>query len=649
MKAKIPVVLLLLWGILFALGAGEKGDSLGLQEKLHFFWVATLIEARALPLARQAVVAGLLERKTLGDHLALFFLERLDTTRREKEEILSLLEHCFPESPVLFHAALLCAQKEKSFALTSLALRLARTEEEKLSAFEELFTLLKERGFSREGALVLARMYREFEDQSAQRTRSLLAPLLPLLSPESFSSSSRLAFAEFLLSLGFLEEAEKFAATLEDAFLLKARLFTRKGDLKALEKLLEGREENEDTLFFRAILAERKGERDRAIALYTRLLSHFPQSPYVQRVLANLAFLYRVQERKDEYLRTLERAAQLFPQNGSFLWNLFWALYEEKDFERAQNVLKDLAKLPTWRNQALFWSFKITRDASYLATILEENRLDYYYVRACEILGALSPFEATQEPSFSPPEPFRIPWTKYRFFSSLRLLKNAEIELLHLLAQNPKNEALLLEASRFFARRGLYRKSLRFAFRLFPERGKIPEFAGKSYYPLAFFKDVQELSASQNPPLDPYLVLALVHAESAFDPEAVSPAGAIGLAQVIPSTASWVIEKGWVELKENPGNVEEVLRSPRENLTVGIAYLAYLFRRFEGDTVLALCGYNAGPGRAERWKNELPLDRDAFIEAIPFEETKNYVKKVLTNYFAYTILYRGISSPQGTS
>ncbi|MBC7217839.1 MAG: hypothetical protein H5U36_06825, partial [Candidatus Caldatribacterium sp.] len=231
------MILFLLWGILFALGAGEKGDSLDLKEKLHFLWVATLIETRAAPLAHQEVVTSLRERETLGDHLAFLFLERLDTTRKEKEEILSLLENLFPESPVLFHAALVCAQKEKSFAFTSLALRFAKTKEEKLAAFEELFALLKEQGFFQEGALILAWMYREFEDQSTQKTRTLLMPLLPSLSPESFSLPSRLAFAEFLLSLGFLEEAEKFAATLEDAFLLKARLFARKGDLTALEKL----------------------------------------------------------------------------------------------------------------------------------------------------------------------------------------------------------------------------------------------------------------------------------------------------------------------------------------------------------------------------------------------------------------------------
>jgi soluble lytic murein transglycosylase len=97
------------------------------------------------------------------------------------------------------------------------------------------------------------------------------------------------------------------------------------------------------------------------------------------------------------------------------------------------------------------------------------------------------------------------------------------------------------------------------------------------------------------------------------------------------------------------GDITTLLLEPRENLAIGMAYLAHLLRRFEGDLLLALCGYNAGPGRAERWKEELPQDRDAFLESIPFTETRNYVKKVLTNYFAYSVLYRGVSPFPGTS
>lgn len=640
MKAKIATVLLLvLWGSLFAFGAWGKDDP------WHFLLATTLIKSPMTPLAQRVVMASLREQRTLGDHLALLFLEHRNPPQEVKERLFALLERTFPESPVLFHAAVFCAQKEHSFSWAIRALRFARSEEEKLTAFETLITLLGEKGFSNEAVLLLARTYREFRGQTTAKTRQKLLPFLSSLTPSPFSPTLRLSLAEFFLSLGFLEKAEAFAATLEDAFSLKARLFLRKGDLTALQKLLEGREDTAEVIFYRAVLAQRMARYGEAITQYERLLSRFPQSPYALSALTNLASLYKTQERQDEYVATLERAARLFPNNGPLLSELFFALYRAKDFSRAQNVLHALAQIPEWRNQALFWNFKIAKDTSYLATILEESRLDYYYVRASEILTSSSPFVAAHPPTLSLPEPRAASWKRYRLLSSLGFLKNARIELFSLLLQDPHNAALLWEASSLLAREGAYRESIRLAFRLLPKQGKIPEFAAKAYYPLAFFKEIQELATRQSPPLDPYLVLALVHAESAFDPEAVSPAGAIGLAQVMPATGSWVIEKGWVNPKGNPHAIENLLKNPRENLAIGIAYLAYLLRRFEGDVILALCGYNAGPGRAEAWRKSLPPDQDAFVESIPFAETKTYVKKVLTNYFAYTTLYRGTATP----
>ncbi|MEN3203356.1 MAG: transglycosylase SLT domain-containing protein [Atribacterota bacterium] len=639
MKAKIVTVLLLVfWSFLFVFGARGKDDA------WHFLFVTTLIHSRAKALAQRAVISSLEKEKILGDHLALLFLERCNPPKEEKARLLDLLEHFFPESPVSFHAALFSAQKEQSFSFAIRALRLAPSEEEKLSAFETLFVLLKEKGFYHEAALLLARMYRDFRDQTTVKTRREMLPLLPFLTPESFSPPSRLSLAELFLSLGFLGKAEEFLATLEDAFLLKARLFLRKGDLKALERLLEGQKESEDVLWYRAVLAQRMGRQLDALSLYEELLTRFPQSAYALNALRNIASMYKAQGQTKEYIATLERAVRLFPRNGSLLSDLFFALYESKDLTKAQNVLRDLAAIPEWRNQALFWSFKISQDTSYLATILEESRLDYYYVRASQILGHSSPFKEEKPPPLSLSEPLATSWTRYRLLSSFRLWHNAAIELLSLLRRDPKNPSLLLEASLLLAQRGLYPKSIRLALRLFPEKGKIPEFAGKAYYPLAFFKDIEKFASQHNPPLDPYLILALVHAESLFDHEAVSIAGAIGLAQVMPQTGAWVIEKGWVHLGRNPENIEDALRNPKENLAIGIAYLAYLFRRFEKDVVLALCGYNAGPGRADEWQKRLPPDRDMFIESIPFPETKNYVKKVLTNYFAYTALYRGVTA-----
>jgi len=665
MKAKVLILPLLLLGLLFGGGRGKSEPGLSVPERLHFLFIETLLRSPIHLGVREDISQSLKRGCSLSDHLVLLFLEHLEGNPRERWFFLRLLEEFAPTSPVRFPAALVCAQKSRkegkigeAFAFALEALRLAEAEEEKLTAFQELFTLLEEEHHHLEAVFLLQKMYRDFRDQTFLETRRALEPLLSGLSPDPLTVSARLLLAEFFLSLGFLQDTERFLNTLkektlppplDDTFwLLQARLFLRKGDLKALEKLLEGRKDTEDVLFFRGVLAQRKGMHREAIRFFDRLLGEYPKSQYLLTALQNLATSYSALKDDEQRIATLRRATMLFPQNGALLFNLFWALYQKKDKDGALEVLERLAALSEWRNQALFWKFKVTGDTAPLATILAESRLDYYYVRATEILGFSSPFVQQSPPPLGLSRDLEMHWAKYRFFSSLGLFNHAEIELLFLLRKTPRDTLLLLECARLLAQRGMYRKSLRFAFRLLPERGHIPDFAGKSYYPRFFFKEIEELTQQQNPPLDPYLVLALVHAESAFDPQAISLAGALGLTQVLPSTGAWVVEKGWVNPRKD-GDITALLLEPRENLAIGMAYLAYLLRKFEGDLLLALCGYNAGPGRAERWKEELPQDRDAFIESIPFAETRNYVKKVLTNYFAYSVLYRGVSPFPGTS
>lgn len=110
--------------------------------------------------------------------------------------------------------------------------------------------------------------------------------------------------------------------------------------------------------------------------------------------------------------------------------------------------------------------------------------------------------------------------------------------------------------------------------------------------------------------LDPLLLAALVEAESNFSPTAVSPVGAVGLAQVMPSTASAY-------------SLEE-LANPKTNLALGAGYLKEQLDRFEGNLELAVAAYNAGPYAVARYEG-IP----------PYRETKNYVEKVLAIYVGH--------------
>jgi soluble lytic murein transglycosylase-like protein len=134
--------------------------------------------------------------------------------------------------------------------------------------------------------------------------------------------------------------------------------------------------------------------------------------------------------------------------------------------------------------------------------------------------------------------------------------------------------------------------------------------------------------------VDRALVFAVMRAESGFDPEAESYAGARGLMQVMPATATEVASRSELELPDHDGLFE-----PATGMTLGQAYLDEILRLpWIGDNLMfAAVAYNAGPRRIAEWSEGLGPDSDPllFLESIPLRETRIYVKKVLTNYWTY--------------
>ena len=129
---------------------------------------------------------------------------------------------------------------------------------------------------------------------------------------------------------------------------------------------------------------------------------------------------------------------------------------------------------------------------------------------------------------------------------------------------------------------------------------------------------------------------ALVRQESSFRADAKSWVGATGLGQIMPATGRWLA--GSIRLRDYE---EKLLEVPEVNVRMAATYLSDLLDRYDGARDLGLAAYNAGPGRADRWRRELHhgRDTDAFREAIPFDETRNYVKVVLRNAAIYSRLY----------
>jgi|SRR5579862_1046115 len=130
-------------------------------------------------------------------------------------------------------------------------------------------------------------------------------------------------------------------------------------------------------------------------------------------------------------------------------------------------------------------------------------------------------------------------------------------------------------------------------------------------------------------------VLGLVRQESRFIVNAKSSTGAKGLMQLMPATARWVARRDGVK-DFNPSRVAEV----SVNIALGTGYLKHVLDDL-GHPVLAATAYNAGPGRARRWRDARPLEGAIYVETIPFNETRDYVKKVMANTMYYAQLIGG--------
>jgi soluble lytic murein transglycosylase len=164
----------------------------------------------------------------------------------------------------------------------------------------------------------------------------------------------------------------------------------------------------------------------------------------------------------------------------------------------------------------------------------------------------------------------------------------------------------------------------------------IPNEAWRAAFPLPY--EINLRSAAERNQLDPMLVAGLIRQESAFESKALSRAGAVGLMQVEPKTASKLAR----QLKVRYARAR--LTEPGYNLQLGSRYLANLIQAF-GTREAALAAYNAGEDRVEQWTaGQNYLETAEFVESIPFTETREYVQIVIRNSDAYRSIYGPVSS-----
>jgi soluble lytic murein transglycosylase len=424
--------------------------------------------------------------------------------------------------------------------------------------------------------------------------------------------------------------------------------------------------------FFELSALRALGRHDEFVARVLQLAADHPTSTWAADALNALASHYIRQDEEEEAAGVFRTIVAQHPKTRHAeraAWKLGWWHYRKGEYAQAADVFEQAAARapradprPAW----LYWAGR-ARDrandrpsanarfelvtADYLhsyygrlaATILEARGLEpgrRLPPRTSEraVLGhGGTPGDGTGGTAVAQAAPPPSNADVVRALLSVELLDLAAEELRY--AQRTSAASPVIDATLAWtiARQGDLRRGINLMKQAYPQYlaadgDELPAEVRRVIFPLQYWDLIRRHATARG--LDPYLVAALVAQESTFDAAAHSGANAWGLMQIIPSTGRRLARAEGVRRFRTP-----MLTDPQLNVRLGTRYFSDLVKRF-GAAHLALASYNAGEHRVVRWQEERPgLDRDEFIDDIPFPETQNYVKRILGTAEDYRRLY----------
>jgi len=192
--------------------------------------------------------------------------------------------------------------------------------------------------------------------------------------------------------------------------------------------------------------------------------------------------------------------------------------------------------------------------------------------------------------------------------------------------------SVLYRLANYFRERHAYALSITAVDRLGMDHPRLPCLLWRLRYPMPWRAQFLAAAGAQN--VSPALLYAVAHQESHFTAAAYSPVGAIGVMQIMPATAEWLAPlMGWRDFSL------DLLRRPGKSVQMGAFYLHWLANYLPGDLPAQLVGYNAGPGNARSWREQFGPNDDLFLEQLPVQESRHYLRQVLRNRAVYQILY----------
>ncbi len=415
-----------------------------------------------------------------------------------------------------------------------------------------------------------------------------------------------------------------------------------RAEYQALAESLDG---NVAVPAIRALIGLNRGQRAQARALEDELIRRFPE----REEALQIAFLrgddLQDAGRLDEAIAAYERVVAMSgAANLAGLARMRWGHIHltRGAYAEAASVFEGyLEEFPNGRrwDEASYWGAwaavqhgQPERGARLAARLLEGGPLTYYAVLA-EGLDLGTPSTGLEEG-----RPLPQPAWVGAELSLLEMLQGAGLERganAHVAAMKEAawdSDDVLMRLAQELNARGRTMDGINLGWEL-RRRGRTwDKTLLRVVYPFPYRDMVMSFAAERG--LDPYLLAGLIRQESAFVPDIVSRAGAVGLMQVIPATGQELARAVGPR-----GFRSDALTTPEVNMHLGTRFLADLLRRYP-DLPLVLSAYNAGPTRADRWR-KFPEASDParFTERIPFAETRGYVKNVTRNRALYRYLY----------
>jgi soluble lytic murein transglycosylase len=448
---------------------------------------------------------------------------------------------------------------------------------------------------------------------------------------------------EAALASGRIEPAEAAAARLE----LGRTLFRARRYQPAERHLREAAAGSAEAMFLHGRTLFRAGRQADGTARFRETAQRFPRDPFAAEALFLLGDLAQGQGQltvaREHYRQVLATGVSSATVDEAAARLASILVHSGAPRQAVQEMDRFLAATPRRSAAALFWAGRGSLDLGESAAAkarfeeaLAADPFSFYGARAAERLGtslASVPLAPAPEPDPRTAAELAETLARADLLRELELREEAEFEMERARERFADRPAALYAVAEAMIAQGQPIAGALLGRQIQQQRGAWDDRLLRIVYQFPYRELV--VRESRRNGLDPFLVAGLIRQESFFNPVAVSPAGAVGLMQVMPETGRGLARRVGI------GSYDpRMLREPELNVRLGTLFLADQLRRWGGKPTDAFAAYNAGPGRIARWRS-LPeyRDEDVFVERIPIAETRDYVKKVRLHAHIYRRLY----------